>query len=76
MALILQVNILCYTENENQYNLQGVYYGTDNLINLIPIKFVNHNHFELLYPINYFITFNIIPLDEKTLKDKLDKNNK
>ena len=76
MAIILQINILCYTENENQYNMQGVFYGTDNLIKLIPMKFVNNNHFELLYPLNYFIPFNIIPLDEKTLKDKIDKNNK
>ena len=56
--------------------MQGVFYETDNLIKLIPMKFVNNNHFELLYPINYFIPFNIIPLDEKTLKDKIDKNNK
>lgn len=49
MAIILQVNILCYIENESQYNLQRVFYGTDNLINLIPMKFVNNKHFELLY---------------------------
>ena len=43
---------------------------------MIPLKFVNLNRFEILYPINYFIPFNIIPLDEKNLKTKLLSNNK
>ena len=49
IVILLEVNILCYTEDENGYNLQGIYFGTEILINLIPLKYVNNNHFELLY---------------------------
>ena len=76
MALLLEVNILCYTEDENNYNLQGVYYGTENLLNLIPLKYVNNNHFELLFPLNYLLGIDIIPIDQDKLKQKLQTNNK
>ena len=81
MAELLEMNILCYTQNEINYILQAVYFGTNNKINLIPLKFVNNNHFEILYPKNYFIPFKKIEIEEvyinKRIKEcKIKKNKK
>lgn len=76
MSLLLDINILCYTEDENNYNLQGVYYSSDNLLNLIPLKYVNNNHFKVMYPLNYLIGIHISPIDEDNLKKELETNNK
>ena len=78
MAEVLELNILCYTKDENALHLQAVYFGTDSKINLIPLRFINNNHFELLYPKNYNIRLKKINYDEEIFKDRIAelKNNK
>ena len=71
MAELLEMNILCYTQNEINYKLQAVYFGTNKKINLIPLKFVNNNHFEILYPKNYLIPFKKIEIDEVYINKRI-----
>ncbi len=51
MAELLEVNIICYTLEDNKYNLQAVYSGNKlNLANIILLQFIDNNHFNILYP--------------------------
>ena len=51
MAELLEVNIICYTLEDNKYNLQAVYSGNKlNLSNVNPLQFIDNNHFNILYP--------------------------
>ena len=63
------MNILCYSQNENNYKLEAVYYGLNNKIKIIPLKFVSNNHFEILYPKNYFLPIKKIDIDYNYLKN-------
>ena len=42
MAELLGMNILCYTKNENIFNLLAIYFGAESKINLIPVRFINN----------------------------------
>lgn len=66
----MNINILCYTKNENQFKLQAVYFGTNDKKNLIPLRFINRGHFEILYPKNYCISLTKVILDKEDLKQK------
>ena len=71
MAELLEMNILCYTQNEINYKLRAVYFGTNKKINLIPLKFVNNNLFEILYPKKYLIPFKKIEIDEVYINKRI-----
>ena len=79
MAELLEMNILWYSQNENNYKLEAVYYGSNNKIKIIPLKFVSNNHFEILYPKNYFLPIKKIDIDYNYLKNRVkvctNKNN-
>ena len=72
MAELLDVNIICYTKNDNEFKLQAVYFGSKEKLNIIPLRFVNNNHFEILYPKNFVMPLKIISFDTKDLKLKKD----
>jgi len=74
MAELMNINILCYTKNENQFKLQAVYFGTNDKKNLIPLRFINRGHFEILYPKNYCISLTKLILDKEDLKKKIKYN--
>ena len=65
------------TKNENLFNLQAVYFGTESKINIIPLLFINNNHFEILYHQDFINQLEKINLNQKELKDKINdmKNN-
>lgn len=51
MASLLNINILCYTLNDDNYELQGIYWGNQkSYLHILPLHFINNNHFEILYP--------------------------
>ena len=70
MAELLDVNIICYTKNDNEFKLQAVYFGSKEKLNIIPLRFVNNNHFEILYPKNFVMPLKKISFDTKDLKLK------
>ena len=49
IAELLESNIICYTEESQDYKLKRVYYGTENFTNCIPLDFINNNHFQILF---------------------------
>jgi len=53
------------------FNLQAVYFGTDNKIYLIPLRFINNNHFEILFPLDFINPIQKINFKEKILKDNI-----
>ena len=69
MAELLEVNIICYTLEDNKYNLKAVYFGNKlNLENVIPLQFINNNHFNILYPQQYNFNISKKAMDLKILK--------
>ena len=71
MAELLEVNIICYTLKDNIYNLQAVYFGNKlNLENVIPLQFINNNHFNILYPNQYNFNISKKAIDLKKLESK------
>ena len=55
-AELLQINIVCYSIENNKFILKAVYFGCKNKNIVIPLHFINNNHFEILYPKNIKFT--------------------
>ena len=71
MAELLEVNIICYTLEDNKYNLQAVYFCNKlNLENVIPLQFINNNHFNILYPQQYNFNISKKAMDITKLESK------
>lgn len=58
MAEILQINIIAQILTGDKYILSAIYCGSEDKNKLIPLNYVNNNHFEIMYPIN--LTFSYI----------------
>ena len=65
MAELLETNIIFYTEENEEYKLKGVYYGTEGYTNIIPLELINNNHFQILFPNSYKSPKIPITLSEK-----------
>ena len=68
MAELLESNIICYTEESEEYKLKGVYYGTEDYTNCILLDFINNNHFQILFPKSYKSPNVPIPINGNYLK--------
>ena len=74
IAQILDVNILVYTEENNYLKIKGIYFGSEDNHKIIPLHFVNNNHFQVLYPKLYNFPIIPLPFNDKYLNEKMKRN--